>query len=73
VEDDLEETENRRGERHLGRVTPNRVERGLVWINASESRRPSLAAGKPVRAELLNGMGERTVDEIGRLHGERSP
>jgi len=71
--DGLEETENRRGERHSGRVTPNWVERGLVWMKASESRRPSLAAGKPVRAKLLNDKGARTVDEIGRLHGERTP
>jgi hypothetical protein len=76
VDDDLEETENRRGERLAVRLTPNRSERGLAWIKASESRRPRLEGcffGDDPRTRELNDKGASAFDEEGQLRGERTP
>jgi hypothetical protein len=85
VVDDLEEIENRRGERAAVWLNPKpyatlpRAEESLeveafrAWHPAADGPRKRSVEQRPVRALDDNGREETALDEGARLRGERSP
>jgi hypothetical protein len=59
--ENLEEDENRRGERRRGRLTTDFDERFDPWNKASKSGFGRVAAGQPVSAFAVKARGQRPV------------